>query len=223
MRRLLFSLAVLAGCTKSGPAQESPPVTNPEPAVAPVTKPPAAPAAKTGSVDLLSVTLADDCGGTPPWQAPAPAAPAAPAAPGPAAKRSTSPADQAPRASMAKRRCEQTSMQLSVVAGDAASISVKSVELFDDAGTSIGKLTASHPTRWDEATSAYAAWDEKLPAGATSSVSYALSRPNWDSIGDRWNKTYTLKTVVSVGGVDASAEKTVTLTAPTALPPNVKT
>ncbi len=123
----------------------------------------------------------------------------------------------------AKRRCEQTSMQLAINAGDASRISVKSVELFDETGKSLGTLTASKPTRWSDANGVYEAWDESVGTGSTSSVSYVLTQPRWDQIGDRWNRTYTLKTVLSVGGVDQAAQKTVTLDAETSLPPNVKT
>jgi hypothetical protein len=69
----------------------------------------------------------------------------------------------------------------------------------------------------------YEPWDEAVTAGSTSSVSYVLTQPKWDQIGNRWNKTFTLKTVVSVGGATQTAQRTVTLTAPTSLPPNVKT
>ena len=128
-------------------------------------------------------------------------------------------------ASARMRRCEQTSMQLAIIAGDASNIQVKSVELFDETGKSLGMLTASKPTRWSDATSIYEAWDQSVAASSTSNVSYVLSQPKWDHIADRWNKTFTLKTVVTVGGVDQTAEKAVTLTlsAPTSLPPNVKT
>jgi len=217
MRRLLFSLVALTSCTKAGAPQESPPPTATEPALAPIaTRPP--PAQATAKVELTSVTLADDCGGTAPSQGPAVPAPAPKAS-----SQQQGAAGVAPSMSRAKRRCEQTSMQLSVVAPAATTIGVKSVELFDQAGKSLGMLAASKPTRWDEAASMYAAWDEKLAAGATSNVSYVLEQPKWDAIPDRWNTTFTLKAVVSVDGVDATTQKTVVLSAPTSLPPNVKT
>lgn len=228
MRHLLFSLAILASCTKAGGAQESPPTK--EPGLAPITPLPQPPA-KAATVELTSVTLADDCGGAPPWQAPAIATPPALKA---AAKADPTRREQQDRnewaagvsgsaMSRAKRRCEQTSMQLAIVTTSATSIRVKSVELFDASGKSLGTLAPSKPTRWDDATSVYATWDEKLAAGTTSHVSYVLAQPDWESIGDRWNKTFTLKAVVSVGGIDAAAQKDVTLSAPTSLPPNVRT
>lgn len=223
MRHRWLLLVLVAACTKAGTGRESAPgeptPTTQAPAVAPIpakTTAPPPPAKVAARVELTAVTLADDCGGTPPVQAPAKSA-----------MKKQEEADTKGKAkrdvSFAKRRCEQTSMQLSIVAGDAASIHVKSVELFDDAGKSLGTLTADKPTKWDDASSTYAAWDETIAAGSTSSVSYVLSQPKWDQIGNRWNRTYTLKTVVSVGGVDQATQKDVTLSAPTSLPPNVKT
>ncbi len=114
-------------------------------------------------------------------------------------------------------------MQLAIIAGDAATVRIKSVELFDDKGASLGTLTASKPTRWSEANGVYETWDEKVAASSTSNVSYVLSQPAWARIANRWNRTFVLKTVVTVDGVDQSAQKAVTVTAPTALPPNVRT
>src|SRR5690606_34953614 len=78
MRRLLFTLVVVAGCTKAD-AEQDPPATPtiaaaPAPGVAGPPAPPPAPPAKPApadvKVELTSVTLADDCGGTPPRGAP---------------------------------------------------------------------------------------------------------------------------------------------------------
>jgi hypothetical protein len=166
-----------------------------------------APPKQTARVELTAVTLADDCGG------------AAPAAKDVKAKAKS----QAKSDAAYQRICEQTSMQLSIIATDASKITVKSVELFDDAGKSLGTLTASKPTRWSEAKSMYEAWNEAVDAGSTSSVSYVLSQPTWDPVVNRWNRTFTLKTVVTVGGVDQATQKDVLLVAPTTLPANVKT
>lgn len=209
IRGLLFTVAVLAGCTKASAEQEAP-ARPPAPAVGPrwSTPPPAKPVkAAPARIELTAVTLADDCGGTAPANAPK--------------AKSALKADSA--GARARRRCEQTSMQLSITAAGASRIKVKSVELFDDTGKSLGKLAPSTPTRWSVDASMYEAWDETVPANSTTSVSYVLQQPDWDRIGNRWNRTYTLKTVVSIGGVDRTAQKEVTLSAPTSLPPNVKT
>ncbi|MBA3463726.1 MAG: hypothetical protein H0T46_27465 [Deltaproteobacteria bacterium] len=214
IRGLLFSVAVLAGCTKASAEQEAP-ARPPAPAVGPrwATPPPSKPVTPaTARIELTAVTLADDCGGTAPATAPK--------------AKSALKADSmggGGAGARARRRCEQTSMQLSITAADASRIKVKSVELFDDNGKSLGKLAPRTPTRWSVDASMYQAWDETVPANSTSSVSYVLAQPDWDRIGNRWNRTYTLKTVVSIGGVDRTAQKEVMLSAPTSLPPNVKT
>lgn len=218
MRRVLLCLLVVAGCTKAGPEATNEPPTPvvKEPGVAPAPPPKTAPEA-TARIELTAVTLADDCGGTPPYGAPK--ASVAPAETRQKGARSQERADR----SRARVRCEQTSMQLAVQARDAATIRIKSVELFDEAGTSVGTLIATKPTMWSATSSTYEAWDEKVAAGATINVSYVLSQPSWATVSDRWNKTFTLKAVVSVGGVDQTAQKDVTLSAPTSLPPNVRT
>jgi hypothetical protein len=235
MRWIALLLVVVAGCEKTAPAPAA--KTEPDQALSPPTTPPAvapvtttAPPKQATRIELTAVTLADDCGGTPPWRAPMKTAKSEEASQPeePREMKAKSKADSAhssdsQRGARARMRCEQTSMQLAIIAGDASNIQVKSVELFDDKGTSLGTLTASKPTRWSDTSSTYEAWDETFAAGTTSSVSYVLTQPKWDAIGDRWNKTYTLKTVVSVGGVEQAAERSVTLTAPTSLPPNVKT
>lgn len=232
MGRFLFTVAVLAGCTKADAEREAPakaPASSEQaPAVAPkfATPPPAkttpptptptptkAPPAKAQvGVELTAVTLADDCGGTAPYTAP-----------DTKTKAKSALKSDAARGARAKRRCEQTSMQLAITSTAAASIKVKSVELFDDAGKSLGKLAPSKPTRWSLDQGRYETWDEMVPAGTPLNVSYVLQQPAWDRIGNRWNRTYTLKTVVTIGGVDRSAQKDVSLSAPTTLPPNVKT
>ena len=216
MSRLALLFVLLAACTKAGTGHKSPPgepTTSPAPipAVAPIPPKVTAPKAVT-RIELTAVTLADDCGGTPPVQLEQRELPKD-------AKAHSAKSKQ----DIASRRCEQTSMQLLIIAGDARNIQVKSVELFDDAGKSLGTLTASKPTRWSDASGIYEPWDETVAAGTTTSVSYVLARPAWERIGNRWNRTYTLKTVLTVGGVDQAAQKDVTLTAPTSLPPNVKT
>ncbi len=218
MRQLLFTVAVLSACTRAHTDKDEPTTTTAavapnfaQPPVAPTTTPP--PATQV-TVELTAVTLADDCGGTAPHGAPAVKAKAKSAE---AAK-----SDRDDSGKSEARRCEQTSMQLAITAADAARITVKSVELFDDAGKSLGPLTASKPTRWSD-NGLYETWDELAPAGTMINVSYVLQQPAWGRIGDRWNRTYTLKSVLTIGGVDRAASKQVTLSAPATLPPNVKT
>jgi len=194
------------------------------------------------AIVMTAVTLADECGGTAPYgpPAPIPAAPASPAAP---PKVITAKAEQGPKAdsqmedpsvhskaksASMKRRCEQTSMQLSVVAPakvPATKIKVTKVELFDDSGASLGVLTASNPRVWTTAKSKYDTWSESVKGGQSLSVSYALSQPQYAS-PDRYNKTYTLKATISVGATQqtlSTKDVSVQVYVPTTLPPGVKT
>lgn len=228
MRRVLWSIIVLASCTKAEPVPaESAPI-----AVAQVTRvdsvpavtppPPTKPSkpAPKPRVELTAVTLADDCGG---------AAPRPPVRGVTASKSSEMDTEEAPAPgarARGARRCEQTSMQLAIIVPSGTSatkVRVKSVKLFDDAGTLVGTLTARKPTVWSTKTSTYEAWNESVAASGTLNVSYVLSQPAWSRVQDRWNKTFTLKVVVSVGGVDQATEKEVTASASTSLPPNVRT
>jgi hypothetical protein len=196
MHRLWLSWFLLVGCTKVEAESQPPPA---KPAVAKV----------AARVTLTAVTLADDCG----------------AAPAAQRKQDIEPsrADSTrSRGAAAARRCEQSSMQLAVIANGTSKIRVKSVTLLDESGKSLGALTASAPTRWSDAKSIYEAWDGTAASGTTR-VSYKLSQPAWNHIGNRWNRTFTVEAVVSIGGVDQVTSKTVTLTAPASLPPNVRT
>lgn len=241
--RSLFLALTLVACTKADPqtADRPEPPQNPQPGVAfsqpppsttsttPTTPPAVVQAA--AKIELTAVTLADDCGGTPPYSAPAtPVKTVTTPATEPKKAKSKQDSDMPDvskgdmaRGARAKRRCEQTSMQLAITAPTAGSIKVKSVELFDESGKSLGVLAASKPTRWSDSNGMYEAWDEAVPASTLINVSYVLQQPDWVHIGDRWNRTYTLKTTITIGGVDQSAQKDVTLEAPTTLPPNVKT
>jgi len=238
LKTLALGLLVLtSACTREGSDKDSTPEATPglKPPVDPTPTPTGSNPAPTPTpttvdkvtVELTAVTLADDCGGTAPYQKPAVIQKAEAAKPGGAkgdvdnSHESMHKKDAA--FAKAKRRCEQTSMQLAVTAKDATQVTVKSVELFDDAGKSLGTLAASHPTRWSDTTASYEGWDEKLGADTNAAVSYVLAQPDWSKVPDRWNKTYTLKVVVTVGGADKSVSKDVSIQQPTSLPPNVKT
>ena len=194
IKPLMFALALSAGCTKATTANETPSNTNDRgPGLGPRAK---------ATVTLTSVAFADDCGGVPPHQAPA--APAKPAAAPAAPSVVQEPADLA-----ARRRCEQTSMQLAIVGADKTDVRIKSVEVFDDAGKSLGVLSASKPTRWVDSSATYEPWDETVLAGQTSSVSYVLSQPGFVDRYDSHDRTYTVKVVASVGGVAQPLQTTV--------------
>jgi len=222
MMRALALVLALAACTKAGPKTE--PTPQP-PGIAPVTAttPPPATAGKV-TVVMTAATLADDCGGSAPWGPPT--AQADPPPKQEKQKADTPDADAPKSKSMARRRCEQTSMQLSVTAsagGAPSKVAVKKVELFDQNGKSLGELTPSKPTQWSDKSSTYEAWDEAVAPDQKLSVSYVLTQPNWDAVPDRMNKTYTVKATVTVAGGDQTVSKDVEVRAPTILPPGVKT
>jgi hypothetical protein len=112
-------------------------------------------------------------------------------------------------ADVARRRCEQTSMQLAIAGNAETDVHIKSVEVFDEGGKSLGVLTASKPTRWVDASSTYEVWDEKIAAGQTARASYVLSQPGFVERYDSHDRTYTVKVVASVGGVDQPLQTTV--------------
>ncbi|MBA3502851.1 MAG: hypothetical protein M4D80_10995 [Myxococcota bacterium] len=198
IKHLMFVLALsVAGCTKASTANETPNNTDNRGA---------APRAKA-TVTLTSVTFADDCGGLAPQQAPA--APAVRAA-----SSEQAPSDAPAKESIAaRRRCQQTSMQLAINGSAETDVRIKSVEVFDERGKSLGVLTASKPTRWVDASATYEAWDEKIAAGQTARASYVLSQPGFVSHYDSHDRTYTVKVVASVGGVDQPLQTTVMIVA----------
>jgi hypothetical protein len=152
------------------------------------------------TVTLTAVAFADDCGGTAPHQAPA-----LPASPPPASMGS---AKEPSDAIAVRRRCEQTSMQLTIVGGAADQLRIKSVEVLDERGRLLGKLTASKPTRWDVAKAAYEPWNEQIGAGAMA-VSYVLSQPSFIDQWEERDRMYTVKVIATVGGKSRPLKATV--------------
>jgi hypothetical protein len=169
-------------------------------------------------VAIAAVTLAEDCGHGP-TMPPAPDDP--PAAPQASQDRASSTVAAGASMSMAKRACEQSSIQLRVANATttAAKVAVQRVELFDSSGTKVGELTPRDPSRWSADDYQYASWDELIPANGTLQVSYALSAPSVSR-----GATYTVKVVVTAGdGGERTLEQTTTLEAEASLPPGVVT
>ena len=238
MRKGLALVVVgLLGCSPAGPssADEQPPVSpsqpeatpapEPEPISEPEAVPDPVPEPETADVVVLmtAATLADDCGGAPNTK---------PAAPTPKSQsknrgKSKLKRDRAPspKGKRARRRCKQSSIQLSVTASNDAAptqITVKSVELLLSSGDSVGMLQTRSPSVWSDA-DGYAPWDEKVEPGQDLSVSYAVSSPEWDQVKNRRSQTYSVKAVVSIAGSDQTLAQNVVVDVPASLPPNVKT
>lgn len=161
---------------------------------------------------MTAATLADDCGG---------GAPAAKSEDDAAAAKSKQKSAQFAKED---RACDQSSMQLSIKSSGSAAtqLTVKNVELFDENGVLIGTLKARTPTLWTKDGN-YKSWNQKIAAGADLSVSYALSQPPWGVVSNRRNRTYVLKAVVTVGAGEQTLKHDVHVSAPTSLPPGVKT
>jgi hypothetical protein len=236
MRTYAWLLVGLLGCTKAGsnqepeakpepivvtaqarmPAPPAPPAPAPAPAPTPVPPPPPPAPSKVVAkvtVQMTAATLSDDCGASVPRAA-----------------KSDDDVDAGKakaKSAFAKgdRACDQTSMQLSVNAtagGGPTRIAVKKVELFDDKGVKIGTLTARTPTIWSK-DGHYKVWDQTIAPGQELSVSYTLSQPTWGPVADRRMRTYVLKAIITVGGGDQVVKRDVQISAPTSLPPGVKT
>jgi hypothetical protein len=194
-----LSLLILAGCWTSSQTTTTQPTT---PDV---------------SVELAAVTLGDDCGDAPNFQPPV-------TKPSPN-RRAPSAGPMAPPASMAPcavgqtncglshhRHCDQTSMQISLRAGEGAAstnVRVKKVELLDQRGKVLAALESSGPAKWTG--SSYVAWDQQIVGGETLAATYSLSSPNWETLTNgRWNahsKTFQLRVTLAVGSADRTVEK----------------
>ena len=163
-------------------------------------------------VSIASVTLADDCG-TPPTTMP-------PVQSSMQEKPSPELGDMEAGASMsmAKRRCEQSSVQLRVANGTAAAsdITIKKVELLDASGNVLGELTPRDASKWTG--DAYQPWDGKVDAAQTLQISYSLSQPSVSDGG-----TYTVRVTVASAEGDKTLETKTTLEAPASLPPGAVT
>ena len=213
MLKKILILALVAGCTKAAPPNES--RDRGKQGYSPEPEPP--PAKTPAKVTLTSVTLADDCGGEAPLGAPPPSNKKF--AQPPAAPAMQAPESQRPGVVAGRRRCVQTSMQLEIEAAAAGDVKIKSVEIYDEKGSKLGSLASSKPRMWSVAAGAYEDWNEKLAAGQSVQVSYALERPSVASNDTGRDVTYTVKVMASVGGVDQPLQTTVMVIAePPALP-----
>jgi hypothetical protein len=225
MRRLAVVLVALFGCTPTGPGPDDgkPPLSPTQPEATPTPEPTAPPpepepepTASKIEVHMTSATLADDCGGGP--NRPPSAEPKKKAAKGRVAV-----SELAMR--KGKRACEQSSIQLAIIAPPDATptkLTVKSVELLLESGTLVGKLEVRAPSIWSD-DNGYTPWDENVEPAQDLSVTYAMTQPDWSGVADRWNQTFTVKAVVSIAGTDTTLEHAVVVDAPTSLPPGVKT
>lgn len=182
----LLSLAVLlvAACAAwetSSPSYTAPPVESPTPshyAPPPPVDPqapssqPEAPLPVAVKVAIASVQLLEDC----PDPAPTPAASASAEAPArmSQAKRAPGAGDVAQR-----RRCSQSTVQLSVRSDAAGQLRIEGVRVLDaNSKRIVGPAQLRGPTRWSEADGIYTPWDERTVAGTELRISYKLGDPD---------------------------------------------
>jgi len=159
------------------------------------------------TVELASITLGDDCGGSLP----------PPAKVGAEADQDSKRAPDGKRDSDALGDgygCTQTSMQLVLKASGTAkptTIKIKKVELLDPSrkGKVLEPLTAKLPRTWNG--KQYVTWKESITASQTLQASYAISSPSWAKLtGGRRGasgKVFQVRVTVTVGTQDRTFEK----------------
>lgn len=167
------------------------------------------------SVEVASITLADDCGslGIPPAAADG-------------GKMDAKRAKQ-DRDALVADSCTQTSMQLVVKATGSAkptAIKIKKVELLDPKakGKTLEVLAAKSPSQWTG--KKYETWNESIAASQTLQASYVLASPNWGKLGGRSNaaaRTFQVRVTITVGTQDRTIEKQAT--APARIEPMIDT
>jgi len=193
--------------SEQAPTPEATPASTPTPS-----EPPTPPKTAGVTVQMTAATLSDDCGGAPQREQ----------AQGLVQAKSALIDEDEDGDDYA---CQQSSMQLSVVAAAKSprlQLAVTKVELFDDKGTMLGPLTPRTPTVWTDG-GTYQAWDESILGGQDLSVSYALSEPPWADVSDRGDRTYVLKATVTVDGEAQLLQHNIEIAAPSIYPADVQT
>ena len=171
------------------------------------------------AISVSSIHLADDCG-----------KPANTAPPTPGVVTPTPPRAYAVPGRASQRPCDQSVLQLQLVAAataTATTIAIHKIELLNNAGSILGELTSRSPKQW-LAAGKYAAWDQKIAGGATIKASYALSAPLWPSYGltraAAAKQTYRLRVTVTTNGNEQVVTGQATVVSPpTPIQPSVPT
>ncbi len=106
--------------------------------------------------------------------------------------------------------CRQTAMQLRFVVGTGDTpvrVDVVSVRLRDaQTNDLLDTLTAREPSRWDDVSGTYRAWDQNLVPGSNLRASWKLSAPGWDRVYGAGGRTFRtplrLEVVLRIDGVE---------------------
>lgn len=176
------------------------------------------------NVDLASVTLGENCGAVAPQPPPPPPGKFAKPPPGEATRSERAPSGKeapgsrvrgdcaGPNCGMGRRRCNQTSMQLTFTAQSGirpTTIKIKRVELLDTNGKVLEVLSVGVASFWTQ--NAYYAWNQQVRASEVVRASYTLSSPDWNKLtGGRMKAhahTFQLRVTVTVGNGQTTVEK----------------
>ncbi len=173
------------------------------------------------SVDVAvgSVLLENDCPDPPATDSAVPASIAPPAAPAkeamPVSPGVTAPsAQQRPGVGVARRACQQSTLQLTFEnAGTVpAKVSVVEVRLRDvKTDRQVATLPSRMPSVWSETDNAYAQWDENLAASSSARTSYRIKPPSWSDVEAKLDgeasrgRTYSVEVSLQVNGVAVTA------------------
>jgi len=218
---LLVTLTALPGCaptvsndpkvnggeTAAGDESDKPDEETPQPSVA---------------VAVGSVLLESDCPDPPTAGSSIPASIAPSMAPAKPAKRSpaaSAPASVPPMpgdsvAPPRRRRCKQSTLQITFENSAEAPAKVRVVEVrLRDVKTDqeVATLPSRMPSKWSEADNAYADWNEDLAAASSARASYRIKPPSWSAVEAKLDgeasrgRTYSVEVSVEIGGVATTA------------------
>jgi hypothetical protein len=141
------------------------------------------------------------------------------------------PDDVMRQGSRAPMVCEQTAIQLQITTvGAPTTAALRNVELLDDQGKVLGKLTPRLPLKWDDSISEYKPWDLSVAADTSANVRWTLSTPVWTELGmtrsEAANRVFRIRVTVGATGGDQVADgeaRVVVISPPTPLPPGAVT
>ncbi len=234
---LSIAVVAIAACS-SAPAKKEAPVEPPTESVE--VKP-------TVKIVVAAATIGDDCQNQDPPIAAVPtvksASPVASQPKPPAAVKRAPVLGDAPlsagdmpdramrQGSRALVVCQQTAIQLQVTTvGAPTTVALRNVELLDDQGKVLGKLTPRLPLKWDDSVSEYKPWDLSVAADTSAKVRWTLSTPVWTELGmtrsEAANRIFRIRVTVGATGGDQVADgeaRVVVISPPTPLPPGAVT
>ncbi|MCR9166294.1 MAG: hypothetical protein ACE37F_00040 [Nannocystaceae bacterium] len=202
---IVSTLAVTAGCAGHEEGKGKSPPNGPEVATATPEEPQpqTPPSSAKVQIAVSSVQLQDDCPS--PKSASASPVPVGIEEPGMQQKAQMGDAPAHGARAFAPS-CVQSRVQFSIESesDQAHAFAVKAVRLKKaEGGEVVGTMTTREPTVWEE--SKYNPWDQKVAAGASLRVGYALGAPDWGKVEkalgqSTWGPMYVVEFDVEIGG-----------------------